>query len=87
MRTANMPVFLQGYVTAEFDAAFTEKGLSHNDRINALQILLRYNHINLFSKQESIDPFMRVEAMNVELNYVAAIDIEIRETATSGLDP
>jgi hypothetical protein len=30
---------------------------------------------------------MRVEAMNVELNYVAAIHIEIRETATSGLDP
>ena len=51
------------------------------------KVVLEQRAINLFSKQESIDPFMRVEAMNVELNYVAAIHIEIRETATSGLDP
>ena len=85
MRTVDMPVFLQEYVTAEFDAAFAEKRLTHNDRMNDLQILLRYNHINLSSEQESIDPLMRVEAMNVELNYVAAIDIEIRETATNDI--
>ena len=80
-----MPVFLQEYVTAEFDAAFAEKGLTRNDRMNDLQILLHYDHINLSSEQESIDPFVRVEAMNVELNYVAAIDIEIRETATDDI--
>jgi len=85
VRTVDMPVFLQEYVTAEFDAAFAEKGLTRNDRMNDLQILLRYNHINLSSEQESIDPFKRVEAMNVELNYVAAIDIEIRETATNDI--
>lgn len=85
MRTVDMPVFLQEYVTAEFDAAFAEKWLTRNDRMNDLQILLRYNHINLSSEQESIDPFKRVEAMNVELNYVAAIDIEIRETATNDI--
>jgi len=85
VRTVDMPVFLQEHVTAEFDAAFAEKGLTRNDRMNDLQILLRYNHINLSSEQESIDPFKRVEAMNVELNYVAAIDIEIRETATNDI--
>jgi hypothetical protein len=85
VRTGGMPVFLQEYVTAEFDAAFAEKGLTRNDRMNDLQILLHYDHINLSSEQESIDPFVRVEAMNVELNYVAAIDIEIRETATDDI--
>lgn len=85
VQTVDMPIFLQDYVTAEFDAAFAEKGLTRNDRMNDLQVLLRYNHINLSSEQESIDPFVRVEAMNVELNYVAAIDIEIRETATDDI--
>ena len=41
VRTVDMPVFLQEYVTAEFDAAFAEKGLTRNDRMNDLQILLR----------------------------------------------
>ena len=85
VQTVDMPIFLQEYVTAEFDAAFAEKGLARNDRMNDVQVLLRYNHINLTSEQESIDPFVRVEAMNVELNYVAAIDIEIRETATNDI--
>ena len=82
VQTVDMPIFLRDYVTAEFDAAFSEKGMSRNDQMNDVKVLLRYNHINLTSEQESIDPFVRVEAMNVELNYVAAIDIEIRETAT-----
>ena len=46
-----MPVFLQEYVTAEFNAAFAEKGLTRNDRMNDLQILLRNNHINLSSER------------------------------------
>ena len=80
--TVDMPIFLRDYVIAEFDAAFSEKGLVRNDRMNDVRVLLRYNHINLTSEQETIDPFVRAEGMNVELNYVAAIDIEIRETAS-----
>ena len=85
VRTADIPVYHQEYVTAEFDAVFAEKGLTRNDRRKDLQILRHYNQISLSIEQEFIDPFMRVEAVNVGLNYVAAIDIEIRETATSDI--
>lgn len=81
----DMPLFLREYVVAEFDAAFQEKGLSRNDRINDLKVELRYNHINLDAGQEEIDPFVRIESLNVELSYVAEIEVRMLETATNNL--
>jgi len=80
LETENMPLFLRDYVVAEFDAAFQQKGLRRNDRSHDLSVLLRYNHINLSPEQQDIDPFVRIEALTVELNYVAALEIEISET-------
>ena len=77
-----MPIFLRDYVIAEFDAAFQEKGLQRDDQVNDIRVILRYNHINLTSEQQEIDPFIRVEALNVELHYIAEIEIGIYETAT-----
>lgn len=81
----DMPLFLRDYVVDEFDAAFQEKGLSRNDQINDLRVELRYNHINLQPDQEEINPFVRIESLNVELSYVAEIQVRMYETATNKL--
>jgi|APSaa5957512535_1039671.scaffolds.fasta_scaffold07730_4 hypothetical protein len=80
LRTEDIPLFLREYVIAEFDAAFQEKGLARNDQINDLQVALRYQHISLNSQQQDIDPFIRVESITEELDYIARIEIEIIET-------
>lgn len=85
VETDNMPLFLRDYVIAEFDAAFQQKGLVRNDRINDVRVVLRYNHINLNPDQQEIDPFVRIEALTVEINYVAAIEIKIKESRTDKL--
>ena len=81
----DMPLFLRDYVVDEFDAAFQEKGLSRNDQINDLRVELRYNHINLQPDQEEINPFVRIESLNVELSYIAEIQVRMFETATNNL--
>ncbi len=81
----DMPLFLREYVMTEFDRAFQEKGLNRNDQINDLRVELRYNHINLRTDQEEINPFMRMEAMSTELSYVAEIQVRMFETATGNL--
>ena len=81
--TDNMPLFLHDYVVAEFIAAFEQRGLTHNDQINDLQVLLSYRHVNLDAEQQQIDPFIRQESINVELHYIATIDIEMKETASN----
>lgn len=83
--TVNMPLFLRDYVVNEFDQAFQEKGLSRNDQINDLRVELRYNHINLDPEQEDINPFVRIESLNVELNYIAEIEVRMYETASNNL--
>jgi len=85
LTTSNIPVFLEDYLVAEFDAAFREKGVARNDEDNDVRVTLTYNHVNLRSDQEDVDPFMRIENMTTELNYVAVIDILISETGT-GID-
>ncbi len=85
LSTENMPLFLRDYVTAEFDTAFQEKGLQRNDQMNDLQVVLRYDHINLNSQQEDVDPFVRVESISVQLDYIARIEIEMIESATNNL--
>lgn len=85
LETVNMPRFFRDYVIEEFDKAFQEKGLVRNDRINDLQVTLRYRHVNLRPEQEEVDPFVRQENINVELSYIATVIIEMRETATGNL--
>ena len=81
----DMPLFLRDYVVDEFDTAFQEKGLTRNDQINDLRVELRYNHINLEPEQEEINPFVRIESLNVELSYVAEIQVRMFETASNNL--
>ena len=77
-----LPLFLRDYVVAEFERAFDEKGLSRNDQAHDIEVVLAYNHINLYPDQRDIDPFVRMEFLNVELSYIAQINIENAETAT-----
>ena len=82
LRTAEMPIFLRDYVVAEFERAFDQKGLSRNDQTHDVEVVLTYNHVNLYPDQQDIDPFVRMESLNVELSYVAQIVIDVIETAT-----
>lgn len=82
LKTEGLPLFLRGYVMTQFQRAFDEKGLARNDQVHDIEVMLKYNHINLSPQQQEIDPFIRIESLNVELNYVAQIQIEINETAT-----
>ncbi len=83
LEVVDMPLFLRNYVVQEFETAFLEKGLRRNDNINDLRVVLSYNHINLQPEQEQINPFVRVESLNVELNYIAEISVQMYETRTN----
>lgn len=83
VQVVNMPLFLRDYIVAEFDNAFQEKGLQRNAGNSDLRVVLRYNHVNLNPQQEEIDPFVRIESMNLELNYIAQIEIEMYETSSN----
>lgn len=78
----DMPGFLSDYMVAEFDAAFQDKGLVRNDRLNDLVVTLSYRHVNLDPEQEEIDPFERRIEEDQMLRYVANIVVEMRETET-----
>lgn len=79
VEAVTLPLFLRDYVVAQFDTAFQEKGVTRNDQRSDLVVNLAYRHVNLNPEQQTIDPFIRMESMNVELDYIAAIDITIRE--------
>lgn len=79
VEAVTLPLFLRDYAVAQFDTAFQEKGLTRNDQRSELIVNLAYRHVNLNPEQQTIDPFIRMESMNVELDYIAAIDITIRE--------
>lgn len=83
LEVVNVPLFLRDYVMAEFESAFQQKGLTRNDRSNDVQIVLKYTQIDLVPGQQEIDPFVRIESLNVELNYIAQIEIEIIETRSN----
>ena len=68
---------------AEFERAFAAKGLERSTNSPDVEVVLAYNHINLYPEQQEIDPFTRIESLSVELSYVAQIEIEIRDSATS----
>ena len=82
IETVDMPLFLSSYVVEEFDKAFQEKGLTRNDNINDLHVTLTYRHVNLDPGQQNINPFIRQEDIDVELNYIATVLIDMTETAT-----
>jgi len=81
--TQDMPLFLEDYMLAEFENAAREKGLYKGDRNSDLQITLRYKHVSLDAEQEDIDPFIRMESINVELRYLAVIEINMVDRRTS----
>lgn len=83
LEIVDVPLFLRDYVSAEFESAFQQKGLTRNDRINDVRVTLRYTQIDLVPGQQEIDPFVRIESLNVELNYIAQIEIEIIETRSN----
>lgn len=85
LEVVNIPIFLRDYVTAEFESAFQQKGLTRNDSINDVRVVLRYNQVDLVPGQQEIDPFVRIESLNVELNYIAQIEIEIIETRSNNI--
>jgi hypothetical protein len=85
LKTQDMPLFLSDYVANEFDIAIQEKGLSRNDQMNDLKIVLRYNHVNLFPAQQDIDPFVRRGSSSIELNYIATLEVEMYESSTAEL--
>lgn len=85
LQAENIPVFLRDYVLMEFDSAMLNKGLTRNEGDKQLNILLKYNHVNLAVEQESIDPFVQANGMNDELHYMAVIEVEMIEDSTGEL--
>jgi len=85
LEMVDIPLFLRDYVSAEFESSFQQKGLTRNDRINDVRVVLTYEQVDLVPGQEQIDPFVRIERLNVELNYIAKINIEIFETRSNDI--
>lgn len=85
LETENMPLFLRDYVVEQLQLALAEVGLVRNDTLHDLRVVLRYNHINLDAQQQDIDPFVRIESINVDLHYIAQLELEMYETATDEL--
>lgn len=77
IETQDMPEFLSDYVINEFDAAFQEKGVVRNDRLNDIVVKLSYQHVNLNAEQEDIDPFDRRSGEGFTLRYIATINVEM----------
>lgn len=76
----SLPGFLREYVAEEFDAAFQDKGLVRNDRLNDIVVTLQYNHINLNPEQEAVDPFNEQIQTEERLRYVAQVQIRMHES-------
>ena len=82
LTTNNIPAFLRDYLVSEFDAAFQEKGIVRNDQTNDIRVSLTYNHVNLRSDQEEIDPFVTTESIVTEISYLAVIEIAMVESVS-----
>jgi len=74
-----LPIFLRDYVVSEFDIAFQELGMVRNDARSDIVVKLNYRHVSLDPEQQSIDPFNRIESMNITIDYIANIDITMHE--------
>ena len=82
LQTEDMPLFLSDWIEDMFDSAFQELGMQRNDQINDLFVTLSYQHVNLNPAQQDINPFIRQESIDVELRYIAVVNISMRETRT-----
>ncbi|MCB1671345.1 MAG: DUF4136 domain-containing protein [Gammaproteobacteria bacterium] len=82
LQTENMPIFLRDWIVDMFDTAFQEHGMERNDQVNDLIVTLTYQHVNLDPETEDINPFIRQESIDVELRYIAVVNVSMRETRT-----
>ena len=85
LEIVDMPLFLADYIATEFTAVLGEKGLIRNDQVNDVKVILRYKQVDLVPGQKGIDPYEKNESLNVELSYIARVEIEITETQSSDL--
>ncbi|MFT5691023.1 MAG: hypothetical protein ACI92E_000348 [Oceanicoccus sp.] len=85
LEVVDMPLFLADYIATEFTAVLEEKGLIRNDRVNDVKVVLRYKQVDLVPGQEVIDPYVKNESLNIELSYIATVEIDIIETQSSDL--
>ena len=83
LQTENMPQFLSSWVVDMFDATFAERGMQRNDQSNDLIVTLSYNHVTLIPEQAGINPFVRRSSPDVELRYIAVINISMRESRSN----
>ena len=56
--------------------------MERNDQVNDLIVTLTYQHVNLDPETEDINPFIRQESIDVELRYIAVVNVSMRETRT-----
>jgi hypothetical protein len=82
VEAVGLPIFLREYVITAFDGAFQAKGMTRNDERSDIIVNMAYRHVSLDAEQQAIDPFIRMESINVELHYIANIDITMRERAS-----
>ena len=82
LQTENMPIFLRNWIVDMFDSSFQERGMERNDQVNDLIVTLSYQHVNLNPETEDVNPFVRQESIDVELRYIAVVNVSMRETRT-----
>lgn len=85
LEVVDMPLFLTDYITTEFISVLGEKGLIRNDQVNDIKVTLRYKQVDLVPGQEVIDPLVENESVDIELSYIAKIEIKIIETRSDDL--
>lgn len=81
VESIELPIFLRDYMVEEFDTAFQELGMTRNDQRSDIIVNFAYRHVSLDAEQQNIDPFVRMESINVELHYIAVMEITMRERA------
>ncbi|OGT74275.1 MAG: hypothetical protein A3H44_06035 [Gammaproteobacteria bacterium RIFCSPLOWO2_02_FULL_57_10] len=79
VESVELPIFLRDYMVEEFETAFQERGMTRNDQRSDIIVNFAYRHVSLDPEQQNIDPFVRMESINVELHYIAIMDITMRE--------
>lgn len=95
LKTEALPQFIDASTATAFVSAFEEKGMQRRQEDADLEVVLRYEHVNMNPEQEAIDPLTRrrgnegegrgSESGDVELRYLATIVVEIREIQSAEL--
>jgi len=82
--TADMPAFLVPLIKANFDAAFSARGLVLNAEDADLMVVLRYEQENL-AAPETPDDFEGHIAPGGNVRYIARIQVEIHDASSGRL--